>query len=112
TLFEQVEIAYDAVSRVQTLSYELGRQKNSSFHVAVSPSIGHSIVPKCINHLRSEYEEVRLRYSALNADRLIRAVADGKADLGVLFTQTAHPLITSHVIGTVPVVCLMPRDHP
>src|SRR5690606_29293944 len=111
-LFEKLDDVYLAVREVQELAYELGQKHTYSFHVVSSPSIGYSILPACLVGIRRQYPSVRLRYTTLNAEALVRTIADGQADLGIVYAPTAHPNVESRALGTVPMVCILPAAHP
>ncbi|MBV2181333.1 MAG: LysR family transcriptional regulator [Castellaniella sp.] len=111
-LFNEVQTVYHGITRVTSLATQLGEKKQGLLGIVSSPSIGHGLIPRCIHRFALSHPGVRIRFRTLTYDSLVRSVLDGESELGVLFVPTNHPNLQSTHVGTIPMVCILPVDHP
>lgn len=111
-LFDDVQTVYNGVARVTDLAIQLGEKKQGLLGIVSSPSIGHGLMPRCIYRFAQTYPGVRIRFRTLTYDSLVRSILDGESEIGVLFVPTNHPNLKSTHVGTIPMVCILPSEHP
>lgn len=86
-LYAEVEQVYGGIQRVNDLAASLGQ-------------------------FRDRNAAARVDYRSVTFDELAAYFLSGQADIGISMRPPDHPNLTSVKLATVPVVCVLPRDHP
>ncbi|MGB6008719.1 LysR substrate-binding domain-containing protein [Castellaniella sp.] len=111
-LFNEVQSVYSGITRIATLATRLGEKKQGLLGIVSSPSLGHGLMPRCIEQFTRQHPGVHIRLRTLTHDALVRSILDGESEIGLLFMPIAHPNLKSTQVGAVPLVCVLPADHP
>lgn len=69
-------------------------------------------MPHCIEQFTRQHPGVRIRLRTLTYDALVRSILDGESELGLLFMPITHPNLKSTQVGAIPLVCVLPGNHP
>jgi DNA-binding transcriptional LysR family regulator len=110
-LFHEVESVYQAVQRVHELAHDLSANRSGILNLVSSPSIGHTIIPQAIAHLRARHPGVKVTFQCLNYSHLKERLLNRQADLGVIILPMVHPNLETTPLCSNRLVCALPRDH-
>ncbi|CAM3712631.1 LysR substrate-binding domain-containing protein [Castellaniella denitrificans] len=111
-LFNEVQSVYSGITRISALAHQLGEKKQGLLGIVSSPSLGHGLMPRCIERFTHQHPGVRIRLRTLTYDALVRSILDGESEIGLLFMPAAHPNLKSTQVGAIPLVCVLPGGHP
>jgi DNA-binding transcriptional LysR family regulator len=108
-LFEEVEVAYTGVQRVDELVRALMEGRSGKLNVVCSPSLGVHLLPRAIAQFNRRYRELPIHFEPLTHNNLVPRVLFGKNYLGVSMFDITHPHLESEPLAEVPLVCISPR---
>ncbi|MGB6155889.1 MAG: LysR substrate-binding domain-containing protein [Castellaniella sp.] len=111
-LFDEVQSVYQGITRISTLATQLGEKKQGLLGIVSSPSLGHGLMPQCIQRFTAQHPEIHIRLRSLTYDALVRSILDGECEVGLLFMPVTHPNLTATRVGSIPLVCVLPSQHP
>lgn len=111
-LYAEVEQVYGGIQRVNDLAASLGQSGAGMLRVVASASYGQRLVPMALGRFRDRNAAARVDYRSVTFDELAAYFLSGQADIGISMRPPDHPNLTSVKLATVPVVCVLPRDHP
>jgi len=110
-LHSEVDRLWKGVERVKTLAEELAEPATGSLHLAISPSLGATVVPQVATRLCDRVPQVELHVDLLIPHLLIESLVDGAADLGLSLSPQTHPSVEVCKKLPVRLVCVMPHEH-
>ena len=110
-LFERSRDVFTAFETVNFLAGELKDSKQGHLRVVATPAMATSIAPLAVAEFRQSRPKVKVSLSARSIEFLISAIEQEKAHVGVYFAPIEHPLIASEEIGSISLVCVMPKGH-
>ncbi|OZI41789.1 LysR family transcriptional regulator [Bordetella genomosp. 4] len=111
-LYAEVEQVYGGIQRVNDLAIALGEAGAGVLRVVCSASYGQRLVPRTLLAMRGRTERSRVDYRSVTFDELAGYFLTGRADVGLSMSPPQHPHLNSVRLGTVPIVCIAPPDHP
>jgi len=111
-LYDEIERLWRNVEKVQDLSKELADPDKGNLYIAVSPSLGWSVVPHSVADTVKERPDLRIRVVLPLPHALLDTVADKTVDIGLTTFAVSHPSINVHARFHYPLVCIMVRNHP
>jgi DNA-binding transcriptional LysR family regulator len=110
-IFEEVEIAYAGVQRVDDLVRALVEGRSGKLNVVCSPSLGVHVVPRAIARFNRRYPDLPIHFEPLTHNNLVPRVLFGKNYLGVSMFEIAHPNLETEPLISVPMMCAVPRGR-
>jgi len=111
-LYAEVEQVYGGIQRVNDLAIALGEAGAGVLRVVCSASYGQRLVPRTLLAMRGRTERSRVDYRSVTFDELAGYFLTGRADVGLSMSPPQHPHLNSVRLGTVPIACIAPKDHP
>jgi DNA-binding transcriptional LysR family regulator len=109
---EQGPGALAALGDVWEAARRAGRGQTGRLRVAYSPSDGYETAPTLIGAMRDRYPGVEITTEVLPTPDIVRAVRDGRADVGVARTPQAGEDIRLRTVRLESLGALVPADHP
>ncbi|MGI4859833.1 MAG: LysR substrate-binding domain-containing protein [Janthinobacterium lividum] len=107
-IFEEVELAYAGIQRVDDLVRALVDGRSGKLTVVCSPSLGVHVVPRAIARFNRRYPELPVHFEPLTHNNLVPRVLFGKHYLGITMFEVAHPNLQTEPLGMVPMLCAVP----
>lgn len=111
-LYAEVEQVYGGIQRVNDLAIALAETGAGVLRVVGSASFGQRLVPRTLRAMRGRTESRRVDYRSVTFDEFVGYFLTGRADVGLSMIPPAHPHLHSVKLGTVPIACIAPKDHP
>lgn len=111
-LYAEVEQVYGGIQRVNDLAIALGETGAGVLRVVCSASYGQRLVPRTLLAMRGRTKHSRVDFRSVTFDELAGYFLTGRADVALSMSPPEHPHLKSIRLGTVPIVCLAPKDHP
>jgi DNA-binding transcriptional LysR family regulator len=110
-LYEDVEQLWSRVERIEALTRTLAHPSTGTLNLAISPSLGVTVVPQAATRLLEQIPELTINVDLLIPHMLLQNLVDGIADIGVSINPRQHPsleIVDRYACG---LVCVMPADH-
>ncbi|WP_077003064.1 LysR substrate-binding domain-containing protein [Variovorax sp. KK3] len=111
-LFEDVEALWSRVERIEALTHELANPEGGALTVAISPSLGTTVIPHAATALLARLPKLRINIELLIPHLLVQSQVDGTSELGVSLSPQEHPSLQLLARYPCRLVCVMPRAHP
>lgn len=111
-LYEEVDQLWNRVERIRDLTHELSTPTAGSLHLAISPSLGASIIPHTATALIARVPLASVTVDQQIPHLLLRSMVDGVSDLGVSLSPQAHPNLEVLKHYPCDLMCVMPPSHP
>lgn len=109
---EQGPAALAALAGVWEGARRAGRGETGRLRVAYSPSAGYETVPTLVGAVRDRYPGVEVIAEVLPTPDIVRAVRDGRVDVGLARTPAAADGVRLRTLRREPLGALVPADHP
>lgn len=110
-LYAEVEQVYGGIQRVNDLAIALGEAGAGMLRVVCSASYGQQLVPRTMLAMRGRTQRSRIDCRSVTFDELAGYFLTGRADVGLSMSPPEHPHLHSERLGTVPILCLAPKNH-
>nr|WP_113866384.1 LysR substrate-binding domain-containing protein [Brenneria salicis]NMN91896.1 DNA-binding transcriptional LysR family regulator [Brenneria salicis ATCC 15712 = DSM 30166]RBP62886.1 DNA-binding transcriptional LysR family regulator [Brenneria salicis ATCC 15712 = DSM 30166]RLM30750.1 LysR family transcriptional regulator [Brenneria salicis ATCC 15712 = DSM 30166] len=112
SLFNDVELVYRDIQRVNTTLHNLVQQRHGVLRIASSPSLGHQLVPDAIAAFRRCNENILVSLECLRHALLRERLLDRLADFGISLFPIDHPNLRAIPLSYIRVLVVCPADHP
>ncbi|MCV9877640.1 LysR family transcriptional regulator [Brenneria izbisi] len=112
SLFNDVELVYRDIQRVNTTLHNLVQQRHGVLRIASSPSLGHQLVPDAIAAFRRCNEAILVSLECLRHALLRERLLDRQADFGISLFPIDHPNLRAIPLSYIRVLVICPADHP
>lgn len=111
-LFQEVEHVYRGVQRVNEIAGDLAENRQGNLHIAVSPSLGQTLIPMAVARFRRAFPDVKVTVQTLISTDLVQAVLSQQAEVGVAIVPLTHPSLYAQPIYENHLVAVLPASHP
>lgn len=111
-LFAEIEHVYKGFEDLDHIVKRLAKGEDRLFRVGASPSLGHSVVPRMLARLTSNYPGLNIQFDILSVEQLADYLALQRGEYALTVYPVEHPNILSSRIGAGRMVCAVPADHP
>ena len=111
TLHAEIDALWLGVERVREVSRSLASPRSGSLSVAVSASFAPYLVPRTLALLAERFPGLQSRTEILVAPRLIDALLDQSADVGVALLPNDHPNLAQVGSYQCGFACVVPPGH-
>jgi LysR family transcriptional regulator, benzoate and cis,cis-muconate-responsive activator of ben and cat genes len=89
-----------------------GRGETGRLRVAYSPSAGYETAPTLVRAVRDRYPGIEVTAEVLPTPDIVRAVRDGRVDVGVARMPEPQAGVRLRTLRLEPLGALVPADHP
>ncbi len=104
--------ALAALEEVWEAARRAGRGEAGRLRLAYSPSAGYDTAPRLVEALRERFPGVEVAAELLPTPEVVRAVLDGRADVGVARTPVPAAGVRLRTVRVERQGVLVPADHP
>lgn len=111
-LYQEVEQVHRSVLRVSEVAADLVHKRHGNLHIAVSPSLGQTLIPMAVAHFRNEFPDIKVHVRTLIASDLVQALITQEAEVGVAIVPLTHPSLHAQAIYENHLVAVLPASHP
>jgi DNA-binding transcriptional LysR family regulator len=111
-LFAEIEHVYKGFEDLDHIVKRLAKGEDRLFRVGASPSLGHSVVPRMLARLTSNYPGLNIQFDILSVEQVVDYLALQRGEYALTVYPVEHPNILSSRIGAGRMVCAVPADHP
>jgi DNA-binding transcriptional LysR family regulator len=112
SLFAQIEPILLQLRSVGSHVQDLRNGTAGVLKIIATPPMGHSVVPKVLQHFLSERPGVGVQYDVRRMENVIEDVEVGSAELGLVLALDAHPAVNVRQLSADLMVAMVPADHP
>ena len=71
-LYQEVEQVHNSVQRVNEVATDLIEKRHGSLHIAVSPSLGQTLIPMAVTRFRQAFPDVKVYVRTLISSDLVQ----------------------------------------
>ncbi len=111
-LFQEVEQVHQSVQRVNEVANDLIEKRQGSLHMAVSPSLGQTLIPMAVAKFREAFPDVKVHVRTLISTDLVQALLTQQVEVGVAIAPLTHPSLHAEAIYENHLVAVLPATHP
>jgi len=111
-LFEEVQLLYKDVERVDQTVRQLAAGGDDIFRLGAPPSLGHSIVPVILRQLRKQFKDFNLHFDILPREQVTDYILFQRGEYALTVYGVNHPNILSEPIGKGRMVGAVHAGHP
>jgi DNA-binding transcriptional LysR family regulator len=104
--------ALGALEEVWEAARRAGRGESGRLRIAYSPSAGYDTAPRLVEALRERYPGVEVSAEVLPTPEIVRAVVDGRAEVGVARTPAPADGVRLRTVRVERQGVLVRTDHP
>jgi DNA-binding transcriptional LysR family regulator len=104
--------ALAALEEVWEAARRAGRGEAGRLRIAYSPSAGYDTAPRLVDALRERYPGIEVAAEVLPTPEIVRAVLDGRVDVGVARTPVPADGVRLRTVRVERQGVLVPADHP
>ncbi len=109
-LEEQAAAVFSALDRLG--AWHKPSEENRLLRVVASPTLAQHLLPGFISAMRREEASLAFAIDVCTSAEVLAAVADRRADLGLLDMSFGHPAVRAEMIRSSEAHVLMPEEHP
>ena len=109
---ERGPAALAALAEVWDAARRAGRGETGRLRVAYTPSAGYETAPTLVSAVRERYPGIEVTTEVLPTPDIVRAVRDGRIDVGVARMPQATEGVRLRTVRREPLGALVPADHP
>ncbi|MEO1160337.1 MAG: LysR substrate-binding domain-containing protein [Pseudomonadota bacterium] len=111
-LFEQVEQIYTGIDVLKRFAEELKDNQFGDLTIAAMPLLAHKWLPRLIARFAEEHPKLSLSVPIRSTDWIARAVAAGRADLGLGLARSNNVGAIAEPLMELPLVAVFDQKHP
>lgn len=111
TLLEQAIQLLDHAERVSHVMQGVGAGEIGELFVGCVPSALYDVLPKLATAFRAAYPHIHLVLEEGHTADLMKAVADGRLDIGLVWKNVTEPPLEAQVVLEEQFVAVVPADH-
>ena len=109
-LYPLVERLFNQLDEVQRLSASLrGGRRQGELRVLTVLALSYEVLPRAVRLFRAKYPSVHVHHQGLHSPQIVSALLLQEADVGYVFTTSAHPALAQERLGERPVVAVVPK---
>lgn len=103
--------AFAAIGGLRRLAGALRAGRSGQLAVAAVPVLATALLPRAVQEFRAARPEVLVRLRATTALEVVNAVADHRADLGVILGGSGDARVEASLLCNSAIGCALPRGH-
>ncbi|SDE74083.1 DNA-binding transcriptional regulator, LysR family [Salipiger thiooxidans] len=103
---------FDRLSQVEQSVESIRRGQQDALHIMATAALSHSVLPQAVGKLYRHFPELEIVVDSGRQSQQLPALREGAIDLGVGGVWENRPELQQWVIGKVPLVAMVPHDHP
>lgn len=110
-LFSEIERSFVGLESINSFAARLHKGQHHTLSVVCTPAFGASILPSIAAVHSQESRHTLLSVHSRVAHHVAALVSSGKCDLGLGLEVPPVPGVDCEVIGVLPIMCYLPRNH-
>lgn len=111
-LYEQASLVTEAMERLQAMLQDATRAPRPRFTIAMVPSTLYVRFPQIVARFRARFPDIELRLAELDSTEQVKALAEGRIDLGFDRIAIEDPLIRHEVMREEALWAALPEGDP
>ncbi len=111
-LFEEVTRIFGGVRQVENAVEAIRRQRQGRLAVGVSPALASFFIQRATASFMKDRSGVLCTVETLNSAWIVERLISRKLDVGLVGSNFENPYMTFEPLMDLPLVCVMPLDHP
>lgn len=110
TLAPHIERLFAQLDEVQRLAANLRAGRGGGeLRVLTVLALSYEILPRALQLFRDRYPDVQISIESLHSPQIIAALVRQEADVGFVYSATAHPALAQEHLADSRIVCVAPR---
>lgn len=112
TLYRHVRNLFARLETIDRITQDIKDGRNGVISVASPPTLGTSLLAEAVVRLRQLHPDVRVVFRSIRHLDVVRRVADGEADFGVIHSTTGRAGLEAEDMLPAEIVCVVAKRHP
>lgn len=112
SLSEQLTPVLDTLARLVQRADQPAVAHGGTLSIVAPPTLAHRFLPSRIAAFKRANPGCQITFDVLASDSLLTGVAEGRFDIGMTDSTTAHEGITAELLLETQAICVLPRGHP
>ncbi len=110
--FSEVERSFVGLKQLERAAEAIRQKREGFLHVAATGAFGVLCLPQALTAVRRKCPDLRIRLTVSRSSEILDLVATRRCHLGITALPPNAAGIDHKDLPRMPVVCLLPRDHP
>jgi DNA-binding transcriptional LysR family regulator len=111
-LAEHIERLMHQIALIETLPLESSPLRITTLRIATLATFGVSLLPTVINEFSRKHPALRIQLDVVDGEKIHSMVAQGLYDFGFVHYPKDQAHVSTQILLTRSVVCLIPNQHP
>jgi len=109
-LFDKIEPIFETINELNRFTRRLAEERSGLLRFVMTPAFGLEVSPVAIAEFSKNNPDVTIEAETLHADQLIKAIAKGHADIGLVFDAPYSAGLQHEKIGSAEFICVSPDN--
>lgn len=111
-VYEEIDKIMSGLDQVNQAISMIRNEDRSTMTVGITPGFPISMLVKATQDVLSQRPDVNLSYVVRSSEYIFHGIQNRKIDVGMIVQNFDHPLITTEIFYSGPMVVAMKPDHP
>ncbi|QBR02200.1 LysR substrate-binding domain-containing protein [Paraburkholderia pallida] len=111
-IFEEIERSFTGLDAVNSFCARLAKQETRKVVIGATPAFATAVLPIAIRAYRETVDDVHFSVVSRRSDHVQALVASQKVDIGFGLEEPAIPGVSSTLLTSERMVCVLPAGHP
>lgn len=111
-LFKEAQNVFAAFAATRRMLEDIQGNRSGSLTIAATPTVGNTVLPKAVAEFVRPRPNIKVTIEIEHLDNVLQMVDRGAADLGLAVNASALPTIVIEPMAALPMVCILPSQHP
>lgn len=111
-IFAEIERSFTGLDAVNTFCARLARQEMRRVVIGATPAFASTALPIAIRAYRETVDDVHFSVTSRGSDHVQSMVASQKVDIGFGLDEPPIPGVSSSLVASERMVCVLPAGHP
>ncbi len=110
-LFIEIEHIHHSIENLDHIVARMGTGENFVFRLGASPSLGRGFAPELLRRLQEAHPRLIIQFDVLSVEQMTDHLLVGRSEYALTIYPIEHPTLTSTLLGTTPLVAVLPEGH-
>lgn len=110
--FGEVERSFVGLQQLEHAAQAIRQKREGFLHVAATGAFGTLCLPQALTAVRQKMPDLKIRLTVSRSSEILDLMATRRCHLGITALPPNTAGIDHEDLPKMPIVCLLPRDHP
>ncbi len=110
-IYEEIDKILSGVDQIGQAIATIRNEQQSNLTIGISPGFPNSVLVETTKEVLKQRPDAKLSFVVRSSEFVFHALLSRKIDVGLIVQNYEHPLLTSRVYYSEPMVVVMPKGH-